>query len=119
MSSTSVHSKNNMHIVGGQTVVNGAEQNINMPPKGSGIGPSIIEVVEGEKAVIPVQSNIVVKDENRVVARAEYDSEHVKDVKNIQEKDIKSLLSGKSSAINQAIRENANNKTNKKEDMSK
>ena len=78
MSSTNVHS--NMHIVGGSTSFSEDEKEpVNMQKynqKGeplAGKGPSVIEVVQGEKAVISVQSNVVVKDNNKVVGRATTD----------------------------------------------
>lgn len=76
MSSTNVHSKNdNLHICGGQTIPQEPDEELKMPPQASGRGPAKIEVIEGEKAVITAQPNIVVKDGKTVVGRATEDGQ--------------------------------------------
>ena len=70
MSSTNVHS---MYICGGQTIPQDPDKELKMPPQASGRGPSKIEVIEGERAGIPVQDNYVVKDNKKVVGRATQD----------------------------------------------
>ena len=73
MSSTNVHSSEHKHICGGQTIAEAPDKNLNMPPQSAGRGPSVIEVRQGEKAVIAVQENIVVKDGDKVIGRATKD----------------------------------------------
>lgn len=73
MSSTNVHSNNYKHICGGQTIPETPDKSLKMPPKAAGRGPSRIEVIEGEKAVINAQSNLVVKNKDKVVGRATLD----------------------------------------------
>ena len=75
MSSTNVHSNPNKHIVGGQTIPGEPNNSIEMPPQSAGRGPSVIEVIEGEKAVISAQSNVIVKDGKKVVGRATMDGQ--------------------------------------------
>ena len=73
MTSTSVHSNQNKHIVGGQTIPREPDENLEMPPQAAGKGPSVYDVREGregERAEIPTQPNIVVKDGKKVVGRA-------------------------------------------------
>lgn len=90
MSSTNVHSKENIHIVGGQTIPGEPNENLEMPPHASGKGPSVLEVREGEKAVIPTQPNIVVKDGKNVVGRATMDGQ---------------VLSGDATAVRRALQD--------------
>ena len=75
MSSTNVHSNPNKHIVGGQTIPGEPNESLQMPPQASGRGPSVLNVIEGEKAEIPTQPNIVVKDGKKVVGRATMDGQ--------------------------------------------
>ena len=75
MSSTSVHSNQNKHIVGGQTIPREPDENLEMPPQAAGKGPSVLDVIKGEKAIISAQSNIVVKDGKKVVGRATMDGQ--------------------------------------------
>ena len=75
MSSTNVHSNPNKHIVGGQTIPGEPNESLQMPPQASGRGPSVLDVIEGEKAEIPTQPNIVVKDGKKVVGRATMDGQ--------------------------------------------
>ena len=75
MSSTNVHSNPNKHIVGGQTIPGEPNESLQMPPQASGRGPSVLDVREGEKAVISAQSNVVVKDGKKVVGRATMDGQ--------------------------------------------
>ena len=42
MSSTSVHSNQNKHIVGGQTIPGEPNENLEMPPHAAGKGPSVL-----------------------------------------------------------------------------
>lgn len=89
MSSTSVHSNQNKHIVGGQTIPGEPNENLEMPPHAAGKGPSVLEVREGEKATISAQSNIVVKDGKKVVGRATKDGQ---------------VLSGDGNAVRKALK---------------
>ena len=73
MSSTNVRSKDYKHICGGQTIPSTTDKSLKMPPKAAGRGPSRIEVIEGEKAVISVQDTLVLKNKGRVVGRATSD----------------------------------------------
>ena len=56
MSSTSVHSKkrSNAYLVGGVEIPK-EDERIEMPPESAKKGPTILEVIQGEKAEIPVQ----------------------------------------------------------------
>ena len=94
MSSTSVHSNQNKHIVGGQTIPREPDENLEMPPQAAGKGPSVYDVREGregERAEIPTQPNIVVKDGKEVVGRATMDGQQV--------------LTGDGNAVRKAIEE--------------
>lgn len=88
MSSTNVHSNNYKHICGGQTIPETPDKSLKMPPKAAGRGPSRIEVIEGEKAVINAQSNLVVKNKDKVVGRAILDGK---------------VLSGNAQAVKKAL----------------
>ena len=88
MSSTNVHSNPNKHIVGGQTIPGEPNDSLQMPPQASGRGPSVLDVIEGEKAVISAQSNVVVKDGKKVVGRATMDGQ---------------VLSGDATAVRRAL----------------
>lgn len=79
MSSTNVHSNDYKHICGGQTIPETPDKSLKMPPKAAGRGPSRIEVIEGEKAIINAQSNLVVKDQDqdKVIGRASTDGKVV------------------------------------------
>lgn len=90
MSSTNVHSNPNKHIVGGQTIPGEPNNSIEMPPQSAGRGPSVIEVIEGEKAVISAQSNVIVKDGKKVVGRATMDGQ---------------VLSGDATAVRRALQQ--------------
>ena len=91
MSSTSVHSNPNKHIVGGQTIPGQPNEDLQIPPQASGKGPSVLDVmVKGEKAVIPTQPNIVVKDGKKVVGRATMDGQ---------------VLSGDATAVRRALQD--------------
>ena len=92
MSSTSVHSNQNKHIVGGQTIPREPDENLEMPPQAAGKGPSVYDVREGregERAEIPTQPNIVVKDGKKVVGRATKDGQ---------------VLSGDGNAVRKALK---------------
>ena len=94
MSSTSVHSNQNKHIVGGQTIPREPDENLEMPPQAAGKGPSVYNVREGregERAEIPTQPNIVVKDGKKVVGRATMDGQQV--------------LSGDGNAVRKALKD--------------
>ena len=92
MSSTSVHSNQNKYIVGGQTIPGEPDEDLKMPPQAAGKGPSVLDVIiEGEKAVIPTQPNIVVRDGKKVVGRATMDGQQV--------------LTGDGNAVRKAIEE--------------
>ena len=90
MSSTSVHSNQNKHIVGGQTIPREPDENLEMPPQAAGKGPSVLDVIKGEKAIISAQSNIVVKDGKKVVGRATMDGQ---------------VLSGDGNAVKRALKD--------------
>ena len=90
MSSTSVHSNPNKHIVGGQTIPGQPNEDLQIPPQASGKGPSVLDVIEGKKAVIPTQRNIVVKDGKKVVGRATMDEQ---------------VLSGNATAVRRALQD--------------
>ena len=90
MSSTSVHSNQNKHIVGGQTIPREPDENLEMPPQAAGKGPSVLDVIKGEKAIISAQSNIVVKDGKKVVGRATMDGQ---------------VLSGDATAVRKALKD--------------
>ncbi len=90
MSSTSVHSNPNKHIVGGQTIPGQPNEDLQIPPQASGKGPSVLDVIEGEKAVIPTQPNIVVRDGKKVVGRAAMDGQ---------------VLSGDATAVRRALQD--------------
>lgn len=90
MSSTSVHSNQNKHIVGGQTIPGTPDESIKMPPESAGIGPSVVEVREGKKAIISAQSNLVIKDGKKVVGRATMDGQ---------------VLSGDGNAVKRALKD--------------
>lgn len=63
MSSTNVHSENekvNIECVGGQTIP--TENELEMPPKSAGRGPSILDVRQGETMEIPVGDSVLHKD---------------------------------------------------------
>lgn len=68
MSSTNVHSNNNLHICAGQAVP--TERGMDVPPENAKIGPKKIEVMEGPNAVISVLDNIVVKEGKNIIGRA-------------------------------------------------
>ena len=89
MSSTSVHSNQNKHIVGGQTIPREPDENLEMPPQAAGKGPSVLDV-KGEKAIISAQPNIVVKDGKKVVGRATMDGQ---------------VLSGDATAVRKALKD--------------
>ncbi len=91
MSSTSVHSNQNKHIVGGQTIPREPDENLEMPPQAAGKGPSVLDVIKGEKAIISAQPNIVVKDGKKVVGRATMDGQQV--------------LSGDGNAVRKALKD--------------
>ncbi len=105
--STNVHSKEFLHIVGGQTIADEGSEGISIPPKGSGISISIRDVKEGEMAVIPTQDNIVIRNGNEK-ARA------TGNLKNIKDGDQIKILTGNLELINEAINKNRN-----REDISK
>lgn len=90
MSSTSVHSNQNKHIVGGQTIPREPDENLEMPPQAAGKGPSVLDVIKGEKAIISAQPNIVVKDGKKVVGRATMDGQ---------------VLSGDATAVRKALKD--------------
>ena len=75
MSSTNVHSNEYLHIHGGQTIPKEPNEHIQIPPRASGRGPTKIEVLKGEKAVITAQNNIVVKDGKEIIGRATNDGQ--------------------------------------------
>lgn len=91
MSSTSVHSNQNKHIVGGQTIPREPDENLEMPPQAAGKGPSVLDVIKGEPAIISAQPNIVVKDGKKVVGRATMDGQQV--------------LSGDGNAVRKALKD--------------
>ena len=119
MSSTNVHS--NVYACGGETIAKEPNQGIEMPPKNAGKGPKRLDVIEGEKAVISAASNIVVKDGKKVAARATYNE--AKDINQLEAGDIKDVLVGNMSKIEQAINERTGKSTNRghkgNEDMEK
>ena len=73
MSSTNVHSNQDKHICCGQTIPKEPEENLEMPPQSAGRRQSVTDVIQGEKAVIAVQDNSVVKDGDKVIGRATKD----------------------------------------------
>ena len=66
MSSTNVHSEqNNIQIVGGQVIP--TENEMEIPPKSAGKGPSIMDVVQGDTMEIAVGDSKLYED-GRLVA---------------------------------------------------
>ena len=107
MSSTNVHS--NLYACGGETIAKSPEQGIEMPPKNAGKGPSRLNVIEGERATIPASNNIVVKDDKKVVARADYDV--TKSLEDLEISDITDVLVGNIAKIEQAMNEKTGKST--------
>ena len=97
MSSTNVHSSDNKHVVGGQTIPkpdkNEKNEILEMPPKSAGRGPSKLNVIEGPNTTITAMSNLVVKDDKKVIGRATNDGR---------------VLSGNAAKVQQALRQNRN-----------
>ena len=61
MSSTNVHSEqNNIQIVGGYTIP--TENEMEMPPKSAGRGPSTLDVRQGDTMEITVEDSVLHKD---------------------------------------------------------
>ena len=69
MSSTNVHSSENKHVSGGQTIPQ-EDRTLEMPPQSAGRRPSKLEVIEGPNTTLTALENIVVKDGKEVVGRA-------------------------------------------------
>lgn len=107
MSSTNVHS--NLYACGGATIGLDPKQGVEIPPKSSGKSPSRLEVIEGEKAVIPVSENITIKDGKNVEARATLNN-YSKSLEALEESDIKDVLVGDMKKIVQAIKEQQKNR---------
>ena len=89
MSSTNVHSNKEQHICCGQTIATEESDTITIPPKASGRGPSIIEIIEGDKIEINAQSNLVIKDKNKTVGRVTTDGKVLTGDKKAVEKALK------------------------------
>lgn len=118
MSSTNVHS--NLYVCGGETIAISPEKGIDMPPKNAGRGPKRLDVIEGEKAVIPALVNVVVKEGKKTVARATYNEN--KNISKLQENDINDILFGDLDKVKKAIggKTSKTSKSNRKnEDMEK
>ena len=67
MSSTNVHS-NNMHICAGQAIP--TERGMDVPPQNAKKGPKILDILEGQNAIITVFDNLIVKEGEKVWGRA-------------------------------------------------
>ena len=85
MSSTNVHSTNNIHICAGQAIP--TEKGINIPPANAKRGPRILQVIEGPSATILAKGNKVIRDGQKIVGRmtnrGEVLSGNVKTVKEV------------------------------------
>ncbi len=70
MSSTNVHSNQNIHIVGGQTIPpEKLSDGLEIPPKGAGKGPTKKDVREGEQVIISVQNHYAGKEGKNILGR--------------------------------------------------
>lgn len=67
MSSTNVHSTNNIHICAGQAIP--TEKGIDIPPVNAKRGPRKFEVIEGPIATILAEENEVIRDGKNIVGR--------------------------------------------------
>ncbi len=103
MSSTNVHSSNQKHICCGQTIATEESNTITIPPKASGRGPSIIEVLEGPQAEITASEGIAVKDKGSIEAIASCDKKG--DIQKLEISDIIVVNVGHLATIKQAIDE--------------
>ena len=86
MSSTNVHSKKNIEIVGGQTCfTENQKEPVEIPPKSAGKFSKKLQIIEGEKAQIPVNDNSIIKEGNSIIGRYTRDGQilsgNVQDVK--------------------------------------
>ncbi len=70
MSSTNVHSKKNIEVVGGQTCfTENQKEPVEIPPRSAGKFSKKLQIVEGEIAQIPVSGNSVLKDGDSIIGR--------------------------------------------------
>lgn len=70
MSSTNVHSKKNIEVVGGQTCFTANQKEpVEIPPKSAGKFSKKLQIVEGDITQISVNDNSVLKEGSSIVGR--------------------------------------------------